>query len=194
MTSSQRGWLTLLALLAIVSGWWLWSLDDGNDEATLIGPPRSDYSLENFQLLAMDERGREAFSVRGPRLSRHPFLRTLDIDSPRFEFPDEDGSRWKARSGHAWVDADGKELLLYDDYVIDGPPGRNGTGASRLRMNGPDIRFYPDTKIAETDNDVTIVDGRSILRGHGMRAELDSRHVTLSNLNGRFQAAAPNPH
>ncbi|MCB1559866.1 MAG: LPS export ABC transporter periplasmic protein LptC [Xanthomonadales bacterium] len=188
MTGTQRGWLILLAVFALVSGWWLWSLTDDDSAPPLTGPPRSDYSLENFQLVAMDEHGRESFSVRGPRLSRHPFLGTMDIDSPRFEFPDADGGRWQAQSGHAWVAADGKQLRLYDDYVINGPPPDAGTP---LRMYGPDIRFLPDDNVAETDSDVTIRDGRSILRGHGMRAELDDRHVVLSQFDGRFQTAAP---
>lgn len=188
MTGAQRGWLSLLAVLAILSGWWLWSLTDDDDATALTGPPRSDYSLENFQLIAMDERGRESFSVRGPQLSRHPFLGTLDMDNPRFEFPDAEGGRWKAESGHAWVAADGKLLRLYDDYVIDGPPGDRG---DPLRMHGPDIRFLPDLNVAETDSDVTIRDGRSILRGRSMRAELDDRHVVLSNLEGRFQTVGP---
>ncbi|MEZ5464989.1 MAG: LPS export ABC transporter periplasmic protein LptC [Lysobacteraceae bacterium] len=190
MTRTQRGWLVLLGLLAIVSGWWLWSLTDDDSAPPLTGPPRSDYSLENFQLVAMDAHGRESFSVRGPRLSRHPFLGTLDMDSPRFEFPDAEGGRWQAQSGHAWVAADGKLLRLYDDYVINGPPSAAG---APLRMHGPDIRFLPDENVAETDSDVTIRDGRSILRGHGMRAELDDRHVVLSNLDGRFQTAGQTP-
>ena len=55
MTPAQRGWLFLLLVVAAVSGWWLWSLNRDDDTPPLTGPPRSDYSLENFQLIAMDE-------------------------------------------------------------------------------------------------------------------------------------------
>ena len=70
MTPAQRGWLFLLLVVAAVSGWWLWSLNRDDDTPPLTGPPRSDYSLENFQLIAMDEQGRESFSVRGGRAAR----------------------------------------------------------------------------------------------------------------------------
>ncbi len=60
-------------------------------------------------------------------------------------------------------------------------------------MNGPDIRFLPEQNVAETGSDVTIRDGSSILRGHGMRAELNDRHVVLSEFDGRFQTSGQTP-
>jgi len=186
MSRSRQITALLLGLLAAVSGWWLWHQPDEDAEPALVGPPRSDYSLETFQLTALDANGKESFSVEGPRLSRHPFVGSLDIDSPRFRFPDQDGGQWSARSGHAFISAEGDRVRLYDDYVMRGPP-REGTDP--LVMNGPEINYFPKDNHAETDTEVTVVDGSSILRGRGMRAELNAHQVNLSHMQGHFETA-----
>ena len=107
-------WLpgVLLALLAAGSGVLLWQLRDPGDDDQLLGPPRSDYLLIDYELIALDAAGRESFSARGPLLARHPQLGSLDLGQPLFEFPDQNGGRWTARAEAAWVDGDGEELRL----------------------------------------------------------------------------------
>src|SRR5690606_28098388 len=96
---SQPRWLpvTLLALAALTSGWLVYRLRQADTAPVLMGPPRSDYTLQDFSLVALDAQGHEAFSVRGPRLARHPHLGTLDISEPRLRFPDAHGGIWTTR-------------------------------------------------------------------------------------------------
>lgn len=171
-------WLpvAMLVLVAVASSWLLWQLYQREEPASLVGPPRSDYSLTNFDLIALDDEGRESFRVTGPMLSRHPFLGTLDIEQPTFRFPDSDGKPWNANADRAWAAADGKELRLVGDVEFDGPP-REGGG--RIELRTPRLNIFPDAREVKSDALVNIVSPGATLRGRGLYANLDTRRFQL---------------
>ncbi len=176
MSSLRQHWpMIALALFALTSGLWLWWLRDEAPPPTLVGPPRSDYRLENFELVALDEHGRESFAARGPRLERHPFLGTLDVEQPRLAFPDRHGARWQSRAERAWVSRDAAEVRLLGDVQVAGPPD----DGEPLRLHSDRLTVFPRQREVVTDAVVTVTEPGSILRGRGMRADLDARRVQL---------------
>ena len=62
-----------LALLAaaVVSGWAVWHRDAG-DMPVVAGSGRPDYVLHDFELVALDDDGRESFTLRAPSMLREP--------------------------------------------------------------------------------------------------------------------------
>lgn len=169
--------VAVLVLVAVASSWLLLKLYTREEPAQLVGPPRSDYSLRNFDLIALDDEGKESFRVTGPMLSRHPFLGTLDIEEPRFRFPDSEGAAWHAESTRAWAAADGKELRLLGDVAFDGPPREAQDGRIELRTQRLDI--FPDAREVKSDTLVNIASPGATLRGRGMHANLDARRFQL---------------
>lgn len=176
----------ILFLLALVTGWMVWQLRVDQEPPPLYGPPRSDYVLVDFEMLALDDVGNESFSAAGPMLARHPYLGTLDIERPSFLFPDSDGQPWHARSGRAWVAQDGAELRLADGVEFDGPPDAQG---ARIELRTPDLTVLPKANLVRTDAVVTLTGPGSILRGHGLRADLDARRFQLSRTTGHYAPA-----
>jgi lipopolysaccharide export system protein LptC len=168
--------ILLLTLLAIATGALLWQLRDQSRPTELLGPPRADYRLEVFELIALDADGRESFQARGPRLDRHPQLGTIDIEQPRFVIPDQDGAPWKARSRRAWLSRDGNELQLHGAVVLLGP---QESDAAPIRLETERLNVFPRENRVDTDLAVTGTEPGSILRGRGMRADLDARRVEL---------------
>ena len=175
--------VVLLLLVAAVTGWMVWQLSEEEAPPPLYGPPRSDYVLIDFEMVSLDENGVEAFSAQGPMLSRHPYLGTLDVEKPRFLFPDSEGKPWNARSGRAWVAKDGNELRLTQAVEFDGP--RDAAGA-RIQVRTPDLTVLPDANEVLTDSAVTVTGPGSILRGRGLRADLDTRRFKLSRMTGSY--------
>jgi lipopolysaccharide export system protein LptC len=175
MRQLPLGPILLLALVAAATGWLLWQLREQAPPAELLGPPRSDYSLERFELVALDSDGRESFYATGPRLARHPQLGTIDIEQPRFAFPDSNGERWTSRARRAWVSRDGSELRLHDAVELRGPPGQ----AEPLRLLTDRLDVFPRDNRVATESAVTVTEPGSILRARGLRADLDTRRVEL---------------
>lgn len=175
--------IAVLALAAALSGAWLYHLRQRDLPPALIGPPRSDYTLEAFELVALDAQGEESFSVQGPRLARHPYLGTLDIERPRLRSPDADGGLWTARADSARVSREAEVVELLGAVRIDGP---TAAGTTPMQLLGEHLTLYPrENRIASTHS-VTITGPGSILRGRDLDAHLDTRRFVLADFMGTY--------
>ena len=180
--------LVALVLLALASSWLALRLSRDDAPPPLVGPPRSDYVLTDFELVALDQDGKESFVASGPLLTRHPFLGTLDIDQPRFRVPDGEGGTWLARARDGWVQSDASQVRLLGDVWVTSPD--SGAGPTELRSELVDI-FPRERRLATTDP-VTITAPGSILRAVGMRADLQTRYVELlSEVRARHEPPRP---
>lgn len=168
--------LALLVLAAIGSAIWVWQLRGDEELPALMGPPRSDYLLYDFDLIALDEAGKESFSASGPRLTRHPNLGTLDIEAPRFSSPDSNGRVWTGTAKRAWVNKEGTELRMLGDARVSGPAAED-VAPTLLRSEA--LSVFPREHRVDSDVAVTVTEPGSILSAIGMRANLDAQQVEL---------------
>jgi lipopolysaccharide export system protein LptC len=184
MQARQIPVLIGLLLAAAVTGWLVWLLREPPPPAALTGPPRSDYFLIDFSMVALDAEGQESFAARGPRLSRHPHAGTLEVSEPEFTLPSPEGGHWQARAQAAWVSADATELRLLRGVEVIAPA--EAAGVSQLRSERLDL-FPRDRRIA-TAAPVTASGPGFILRGVGLEAALDSRRFQLlDQVNARYE-------
>lgn len=174
--TARRIATTVLMLLAVVTGIAAWLLRPQPVDDAFIGPMRSDYTLGNYSLVALDEAGREQFSVSGPQLDRDPFTETFTLDKPFFSFPQSAGGEWEARSEDAWISADGAEVRLTRDVEVLGAPRPD---RSRMRIESEQMTVFPRDDLATSEALVTITDRGSTMSGRGMRADLAARRVQL---------------
>jgi len=180
--------IAILLLFAAASTWWVVVLHRSEGPPPLIGPPRSDYTLVDFELIALDEQGAESFTASGPLLNRHPHLGTLDIEQPRFVVPDGKGGMWHARSNAAWVAAEANLIRLQGEALVLAP----GDPASAARLSSEQIDVYPRDRRLASEDAVTVTGPGSILRGVGMRADLQTRFVELlSEVQARYEPPKP---
>jgi lipopolysaccharide export system protein LptC len=181
---SNRGILILVLLaLALASSLVVWRLQP-QPKPPPVEEARSDYTLENFDLVTLDDEGKESFSVRAPRLERDPQGKSLTITSPNFSFPGKDGGRWTATAGTAWVGPKGEQVKLMRDVDLIGPPGDAG---ERTRMRTAELEILPKQDKASSPVLVTISRGDSILKGIGLKADLNTHQVELlADVKGRY--------
>lgn len=172
----------VLFLVAAVTGWMVWQLQRREEAPPLYGPPRSDYTLIDYELVALDDAGAESFRVHGPMLARHPFLGTLDVERPRFLFPDSSGKPWNARAARAFVTAKGEEVRLSGGVEFDGPSDADG----RIELRADHLNVLPKTRELVSEAAVTVTGPGSILRGRGLRADLNARRFQLSDVTGHY--------
>lgn len=164
----------VLLLAALVSGWSAWR-QRAEPAVADTGPMRSDYILHDFELTALSGEGNEAFTLRAPLLEQDPRDRTIQISTPLFLVPDGHGEYWEIRSRNALVTAGHDELRLREDVRMEGT-GRNGLPVT---MNTEQLNVFPDTRIARTDDRVTVQQPGSTIQGRGMDVDLSSKRYEL---------------
>ena len=188
---SWRGILTIVLLAgALLSGWALWLQRDRGETGRPIGE-RPDYVLHDFQIVTLDENGREGFTLTAPRLQRDPSVKTMDIVTPVFHIPPRQGSQasaWEVRSQSGWVSAKGEELRLRGQVQArstnaDGKP---------IKVATEELNVFPNDRRATSDAKVTVTQPGLILNGRGLQADLDAKRIILQNdVRARYERAAP---
>lgn len=175
-----------LALLAaaVVIGGALWRQNAESSAPLEAG--RSDYTLYDFELVSLDAQGRESFTLRAPKLTRDPDVRTLSIATPLFIVPPREGSTgapWEIRSRTGWVSAKGDEIRLRGAVQATS----TGSGGKPVRMDTEQLDVFPDANRATSAVAVSVKQPGLILRGYGMDAKLDARIVSLRNVKARYE-------
>ena len=146
---------------------------------------RSDYTLHDFELVALDRQGHESFTLRAPTLTRDPAVRTLAITTPAFVIPPRDGAPgdpWDVRSKTGWVSAGGDEIRLRGDVVATSA----GNDGKPVRMDTQQLDVFPDAKRATSKVAVSVKQPGLILIGRTLDARLDSRHITMKDTKARY--------
>ncbi len=166
----------LLALAATTSGLLLWHLYQAEEAPPLTGPPRSDYFLKDFELVALDPLGKESFRVTGPLLSRHQTLGTIAIEEPRFHFPTVEGEPWSARAARGWANSNASEVRLEGEVVFDAP---SPDPDQALTFRSENLQVFPHERRASSAAEVEFLSPHSILRGHGLRIDMRGRRFQL---------------
>lgn len=171
---SWRGVLALVLLVAAgVTGWSAWR-QRAERPAVVAPSARPDYVLHDFELVALDKQGKEAFSLQAPKLERNPDDKTLTIATPLFLVPDKEGQRWQLRSNTGWVAADNSEVRLRGKVVADSPEGGTPT-----RMKTEQLNLFPDRNVATSKSKVVVTSPGSTMQGTGMKADLAGKRVQL---------------
>lgn len=180
--------ILILLTAAVVSGWAVWRQHYQDPSAAGL-PGQPDYTLEDFEIVALDERGKESFTLRAPRLERDPAAKTMDIVTPLFLIPagpDSQGGPWKVRSKTGWVSADGDELRLRGDVVADS----TGADGRAVKLASEQLNVFPRAKRATSAVAVTLTQPGLTIHGRELEAHLDSKHVILQDTKTRYESTA----
>jgi lipopolysaccharide export system protein LptC len=176
--NGRRLWLVaaLLALAGIGLNIVLWITRQRTNEQTFAGPPRSDYTLTDFTLNALDAQGKLSFQTIGPMLSRRGDDGSIFVTTPDYVIYDGSGHEWKGKSESAWVNKEGSVMRL-DGHVE--MHRQRAEGVQPVDVVTRDLTTWPKDKKMETAQPATIVQPGSILRGIGMRGDLNTKELEL---------------
>lgn len=175
---NRRAIITVaLVLTAMLASYGAWLLRPSPPPSEDTGPPRSDYTLDNYRLVVLNKLGKVSFISTGPYLARNPYDETLALNHPDFSFPDKGGQGdWIAHSESGWVSAKGDEVRLARAVVLDGPVI---AGKQQTHMHTDRLTIFPKLQTAHSDLLVTITRGASILLGTGMNADMKNNRLEL---------------
>ena len=177
--------VALLALAAIATQALVWLIRPVPEAPPFVGPPRSNYTLDTFTLNSLDDAGRLSFTVVAPALARRNDDGSLWIETPDFTITSNDGSEnWKGKSESAWVTKDGTRMLLAGTVKMH----RDTDDPKRqAQVDTRDVTAWPKQNKLETQAPATITQPGSILRGTGMKADLNTHQLELlSDVHATF--------
>src|SRR5690606_28962985 len=148
---------------------------------------RPDYVLHDFELVALDDEGRETFTLRAPTMPPNPGERSMEMATPVFLLPDSERHYWQVVAEEGWVGPEGQELRLTGDVRVTSPPEER-----KVAMNTEQLNIFPDTDMAIAPGVVTITQPGSILRGRGLETNLASkRYECKSQVHTRYVPQSP---
>ena len=176
--TDRRLWLVaaLLALFGIALNIVFWITRQRTNEQTYAGPPRSDYTLTDFTLNALDAQGKLSFQTTGPRLSRRGDDGSIFMTTPDYQMVDGNGNPWKGKSDSAWVNKEGTIMKLDGRVEMHRRPAKDLPPIDVVTSN---LTTWPKDKKMETAEPATIAQPGSILRGTGMRGDLNTKVLEL---------------
>jgi lipopolysaccharide export system protein LptC len=184
----RRYWVVVfvLGLLVIGTEALLWLVRDRTNAQTFAGPPRSDYTLSDFTLDALDSEGKRTFQVSGPHLARRGDDGSIFVDAPDYTLVDGAGHPWTGKSESAWVNKDGTIMKLLGHVEMH----RAGDDKSEpVDVVTSDLTTWPKDKKMETAAAATITQPGSILRGTGLRGNLNDKTLELlSDVSSTLQS------
>ena len=174
--------IALLAALALVTQVLVWVYAARNPSLAFFGPPRSDYTLTNFAVDALDVDGQHAFSIAGPRLTRRAEDGSIFVATPKYEIIDNSHNLWKGHADSAWVNKDGSIMKFEGQVQMRREPTATVTPVelktSDLTVTS-DKSTSPPKKTLETAELATITDPGHVVHGVGMKADMGMKVVEL---------------
>jgi lipopolysaccharide export system protein LptC len=177
--------IALLAVVALATQALVWLFVPRETESTFVGPPRSDYTLNNFTLDALDEQGQHSFTMVAPRLARRQDDASIYVTAPNYEIVDNSGNLWKGTSESAWVNKDGTIMRLEGAVDMHRLEADNVTPVDMVTRdltvttdpkNKADPK-QPRERRMETAALTTVTDPQTVARGVGMKADLTLKVV-----------------
>jgi lipopolysaccharide export system protein LptC len=176
--TDRRLWFVaaLLALAGIALNVVFWITRQRINEDTFAGPPRSDYTLTDFTLNALDSDGKLSFQTIGPRLARRGDDGSIFVTTPDYVIYDGGGHQWKGKSDSAWINKEGTIMRLDGHVEMHRQAAK---GVEPVDVVTRDLMTWPKDKKMETAAPATITEPGSIMRGIGMRGDLNSKVLEL---------------
>lgn len=178
--------IAALAVLALSTQILVWVFAPREAPPAFVGPPRSDYTLSDFSIDALDARGQHSFSVAGPRLVRRAADSSIFVTTPDYTILDNGGHVWKGTSESAWVDKNGTVMKLEGKVDMHRLPGPGTPPAqlltSDLTVTSPgkgQVLSSAQGKTMQTQALATITEPGRVVHGVGMQADLGLKTLQL---------------
>lgn len=182
---SPKRWLILSGLVVVAIGTRIWVLKNAEDDSVQSLPEaRSDYLLENFSLTVMNESGLRRFSLHAPHLERSPVDESTLLTSPDVLIFEDNQATWRSTGETGWISADGTELRLEKNVEVESVAGQD------THVTTQSMTFLPDSRLAQTEDAVTLTQAETVMTGIGMRADFESQTwELLADVKARFSVA-----
>lgn len=138
---------------------------------------RSEYVLRDFELVVLNDEGKESFTLTAPRLQETPGAKTMELTTPVFTLPDtkQPDQPWRVQADSGWVNERQDEIRLRGNVIASSSP----QAEAPVTMTTEQLNVFPEQRLATTDAQVEVTQPGITMRGRGMRADFAGERVQL---------------
>ncbi len=176
----NRGNLLIIAfvlVLVAVSLWLRGQIRDAAPAVTDISVPHiPDFTIENFEAVAMDINGQPRQRMFAPELLHYADDKTSVVEQPHVIIYNNVTPPWQVDAKRGWISADGNTLLLKEDVVAI---RERDAMHEAIRIDTTDVDVDLVKDIAVTDAEAVIVADSGVTESIGMRARFAENRLFL---------------
>ncbi|MBL1292516.1 MAG: LPS export ABC transporter periplasmic protein LptC [Thiotrichales bacterium] len=176
----------VVLLLALAS---LWLRGQARDPAPVIVkavvvPHIPDFTIEEFDAVAMDVNGQLRQSMSAPKLLHYADDQTATVDKPHLVIYNAETPPWQVDAERGWLSADGNTLQLLDKVVAVRERNDAYEGIN-IDTSNVDVDLLTDTAV--TDEYALIIADSGVTESVGMRAHFAKNRLFLkSRVRGHY--------
>lgn len=175
--------LLLTVVLALAVGYW--NIRPHSFAPQSVQPAlQPDFFMDNPRVRQLNEQGQPLYDMSSNRATHIVGRDVTELDEPRLRYYREgDQQPWDLRARHGEVSANGEQVELSQNVIIE-----QQLGQTTRRLSTPELSVYPNRDYAETESSVRIEAG-GVTTATGMKAYFnDGRVELLSNVRGEHEA------
>ena len=147
---------------------------------TVIEEPRDPgYAARNAKLVQTGPDGHPLYTVNAEVIRQQPDDNSVELEQATLGLYDANGSLWTARGERGEVGQNSGIVQLSDDVHVDGTPAGTQQPAELVTDR---LSFDTNTKIATSKDPVTLTWSGQVIKGKGMRANLNEGRVQLESM------------
>ena len=176
-------WLPLLILL-LLAGLSFW-IEQTVRVAPAVDPAargEPEGIMENFDALRTDTAGNPHYRLTARRLKHYSGSKRTELEAPHFAQFDAQAGEVRARARDATVSADGAEVDLRGDVVVERAAG---PGQAIMTLRTAQLLVFPDRDLLRAPGAVELNDAGMRVQAGAMEYDAKRRVITLT---GRVQA------
>jgi len=146
---------------------------------TIVEEPRDPgYAARDAKLIQTGPDGRALYTIDADVIRQQPNDNTVELEHATLGFFDANGALWTARGEQGEVGQDTGIVELSDNVHVNGTP-QGSLQPAQIVTNR--LAFDTNSKIASTQEPVTLTWSGQEIKGKGMRATLNDGRVQLES-------------
>lgn len=135
-----------------------------------------DYIIENFRYFRFLPDGTPKYEAIGKKLIHYPAEDTYRIEKPQLHLRGSKGQLQTVKADEAFAEDFNTKVHLTDHVRLE-EEGAEGKAPKILTTEY--LLYHPDDMVATTDKDVTIRQGKNILKGTGMKSNNATQELEM---------------
>jgi lipopolysaccharide export system protein LptC len=145
------------------------------------------YYLLGASLVGLDSNGHEVYTLHADRIEQLPADGSVSMQQVTVDYAPDSDTPWTATANTGRIPASGDPIELEGDVHL----ARAGQeDAERVEIDTARLEIAVRDKIARTEEPVSVVKGRSVLRATGLEADLSNERLRLgASVRARFQGS-----